>query len=161
MLDITQDKLKNLLHYDEGTGIFTRIVTTNSRSLAGEEIKTSKSHYSEYQFNGKRARLHRLAWFYVYGEWPKNHIDHIDGDKSNNSIRNLRDVTVDINIQNVKGAYRSNKSGFLGVTLHQGRWRAVITIKGKNIHIGYYETPILAHEAYVFAKRKGHPGCTI
>lgn len=103
---------------------------------------------------------HRLAWFYVNGVWPKGHIDHIDGNKTNNSIDNLRDVSRSMNLQNQKKAHRGKSSGLpLGVHLSRGgRFMAQLRVNGKNKSFGTFDTPESAHEAYLQAKEYYHPG---
>jgi hypothetical protein len=113
---------------------------------------------------GKRYYAHRLAWLYEYGEFPEKIIDHIDGNRTNNSIHNLRDVSQALNSQNQKEARIDNGTGYLGVTFDKrprtAKYRARIGITGcaKRICLGYFETPELAHLAYLDAKRKLHPG---
>ena len=105
---------------------------------------------------------HRLAWLYVHGAWPTGQIDHINGDRGDNRISNLRDVTPALNTQNQRRAARSNKSsGLLGVTANRGRWLAQISIGGKSRNLGRYATPEEAHAVYVAAKRVLHAGCTL
>jgi len=91
------------------------------------------------------------------GTWPQNEIDHIDGNKSNNRFRNLRDVTRSANNQNRRRPDRGNKSGFLGVKCHRKSFVARIRIDGKQIHLGVFSTAIDAHRAYIKAKRNLHP----
>jgi len=94
------------------------------------------------------------------GEWPSE-IDHINGDKSDNSYRNLREVSRGENMQNKRKAHRNNKTGFLGVAREAGKYRARIRVCGKNRSLGMYDTPQQAHQAYLAAKRELHEGCTI
>ncbi|WP_230878255.1 HNH endonuclease signature motif containing protein [Burkholderia sp. 9779_493] len=114
--------------------------------------------------DGIRMYAHRLAWFYVYGEWPSGDIDHIDGVRTNNAINNLRDVPRGVNMQNQRRARSNNRtSGLLGVTWHarRYRWCAQIQVDGKRKGIGYFDDAETAHQAYLDAKRKLHAGCSI
>lgn len=105
---------------------------------------------------------HRLAWLYVYGEWPNGDIDHIDGDRLNNRIANLRDVSRRVNLENQRRPKACNKSGFLGVkTFRDQRFQARIQVRGVQLHLGTFDTPHEAHAAYVAAKRNLHQGCTL
>lgn len=106
---------------------------------------------------------HRLAWFYVHGEWPKGHVDHINGNRDDNSAGNLRDVSPTVNAQNLRKARSDNKSGLLGVCWVERvkRWKAQINVHGAHLTIGFYESKEEAHQAYVQAKRQHHAGCTI
>jgi hypothetical protein len=105
--------------------------------------------------------VHRLAWMYVYGKWPRNDIDHINGNPLDNRIENLRDVTELGNNQNLRRPKKGNISGFLGVAPNHSRWLAKITVSGKQIYLGTYNTPEEAHQAYLAAKRVLHSTCTI
>jgi hypothetical protein len=103
-----------------------------------------------------------LVWLWVNGSWPIGEIDHIDGDKLNNRIANLRDVDRATNTQNSKKARRNNKSsGLLGSYKSGNRWQAQIRINGVCMTLGSFGTPEEAHAAYLGAKRLFHPGCTI
>ena len=101
-------------------------------------------------------------------------IDHIDGNSMNNRIENLRVVPARLNRQNLHTATRKSKTGFLGVVKNKScvtrPYRAQITncVEGadgrlvyKKIHLGMYATPEAAHQAYLEAKRRLHPGCTL
>ena len=105
--------------------------------------------------------IHRIAWLYVYGCWPNNHIDHINGNPDDNSIENLRDVSRKVNLQNMRKATKSSKTGILGVSESAGRFRASIRIDGKAKYLGSFDDAKTAHAAYIDAKRKYHEGCTL
>lgn len=161
---ITQDRLKELMHYDPETGVFTRKVQTCSRVKVGMQAGTKDRHgHFLCLVDGKRYSLHRLAWLYVTGSMPNGEIDHISGDKSDNRFSNLRDVSHFENMQNVVRPSSNNKTGFLGVVPRKGTsaFMARIRIDGKNVHLGTFDSPEKAHEAYVAAKRQFHAGCTL
>jgi hypothetical protein len=159
---ITQSRLKELLHYNEETGVFTRKTTRGPKAIKGQIAGSENSFgYMTIGIDGKYYKSHRLAWLYVHGEFPSNDIDHINGIRSENMIRNLRVVTVGENMQNQKGPRSNNKTGVLGVCEHSGRYVAQIQVNKKHIHIGMYSTAEEAHEAYLAEKRKIHPACTI
>ena len=88
---ITQEELKELLDYNPETGLFTWNVYNNikNKTTAG----TFNDGYIQIKIKQKIYQAHRLAWLYVYGEWPKGQIDHINGIRDDNRIENLRDVT--------------------------------------------------------------------
>jgi hypothetical protein len=91
-------------------------------------------------------QAHRLAWFLFYGEWPIYEIDHINGDKTDNRIINLRDVPDRINAQNM-GIHRN---GHLpGVSKVGKKWRASIQIGKKQTHLGMFSTQEEAYRAYL------------
>lgn len=163
--DIMLADLRSALHYNEETGAFTWLVSTNGRIKVGDPAGSLNSKgYMTIGFKGKERKAHRMAWLWKYGVWPTGQIDHIDGDKSNNRIANLREVTNTENQQNRRRARRDNKStGLIGSKLHRktGKYMANIGVDGKRIYLGLFATPELAHEAYLQAKRKLHQNCTI
>jgi HNH endonuclease/AP2 domain len=103
-----------------------------------------------------------VAWLIVYGAWPSKNIDHINGVKTDNRIANLRDVSQSINGENRAAPRKSTRSGFLGVTKDKdGKFRAQISVGGKNTHLGVFAVAEEAFAAYLSAKRRLHVGCTI
>ncbi len=161
-------KLKGLLKYDPETGAFTWLVKRKSRagyvlpgSVAGSVHK--RTGYREIGIEGKLYLAHRLAWLYVHGEWPDNLIDHKDGERDNNKLSNLRQADRSINGQNMRGPRKDGTSGYLGVTWSKQRkkWAAQISVDGKHCHLGLHESPEIASNAYLSAKRNLHVGCTI
>jgi hypothetical protein len=155
---ITQDDLKELLHYDPETGIFTwRLNKKGGGASIGKSagsinksdgyryIKISQTSYSS----------HRLAWYYHTGQWPIGQIDHINGNRTDNRIVNLRDVSCRDNHCN----HEIHRKGRLpGCCRHRGKWYSYIKIDGKHKALGYYATEEEAHHAYILAK-KGYVDC--
>lgn len=161
LYDIEHKRLCEEITYDPETGLFFRIKKSRGHD-AGPITYVSKS--SGYLIVGVFARQfqgHRLAWFHHYGEWPKHHVDHINGIKTDNRICNLRDVTQLVNNQNVRSANRRSKTGYVGVVPNKKRFSAQICRGDAQYHLGTFDTPELAHAAYVEAKRRLHEGCTI
>lgn len=157
---LTQERLKELLHYTPDTGIFVWKVTTNTHAIKGSVAGTcNKRGYKIIGINGKKFYIHRLVWLYVYGKFPDGEIDHIDCNPKNNTITNLRVITRSGNCQNKIKAQSNNLTGFLGVgrTKSGIKFHAQIGINGKTKHIGYFHTQEEAHKAYVIEKRKIHP----
>ena len=160
--DISVEELKDALTYDSQTGLFywrKRFAkAVHIGDIAGSpDIKG----YIMIGFRKRIYKAHRLAWLYMYGEWPTGLIDHINGNKSDNRIENLRNVGADGNSQNVRRPNKRNKSGFMGVIFYQNKWRASMTVNKKSKWLGDYATPEEAHQAYLEAKRKHHKACTI
>lgn len=93
---------------------------------------------------------HRIGWYLHYGNLPKNYIDHIDGDRANNKIDNLRDVTCQQNHFN-----RNNTNGYCWIKKVQ-KYEARIVINGKRKHLGRFVNEIDARNAYLTAKAKYH-----
>lgn len=112
---------------------------------------------------GKKCNAHRLAWLHFYGEWPAGEVDHINGIKTDNRIKNLRDAARELNSQNQRRAHHRNQAGLLGVTVDKarGKWLASIFHDGKKRHLGRFNSPEEAHARYIQEKRLVHPGCTI
>lgn len=151
-IDITAERLRELVHYDPETGLMRWKVSRGNRVPAGSIVGHKNVHgYWATRIGGKDYRVHRLVWFYVTGAFPKHLIDHIDGDRGNNRFENLRDVTHSANGQNKKRS-RNNTTGFLGVIFEPstGTFRA-------RISIGAFATAEEAHKAYLAAKRILHP----
>jgi hypothetical protein len=136
---ITQKELKELLMYNPNTGIFTWKTITSNRVKAGEIAGTMhRDGYSQIKINGKFYRAPRLAWLYVYGEWPDK-IDHINHIRNDNRINNLRSVSNLDNSRNQK-MRKNNTSGITGVSRYKekNKWEAYIWDSGKKIHLGHY-----------------------
>jgi len=130
---ITQDELKKLLNYDPETGVFTR------QLLNGLEVAGSIDSFGhrQIQIGSKRHMAHRLAWLYVFGEFPNFEIDHINGDPDDNRINNLRLATRKQNMENRK-LHVNNTSGHRGITWHRNKWEARVSHHGKRIHVGNF-----------------------
>jgi len=161
--DITAAQARAVFSYDPMTGIVSRRVKS-TRGEAGPVSNDNGDGYSRVVFAGCRVYLHRLVWLLHYGEWPKGQIDHIDGNRLNNAITNLRDVPHEINAQNEHRARKNNHStGVLGVSYVPSRkkYEANITVSGQKVHLGRFDTVERAQIAYLTAKRAYHEGCTI
>ena len=159
---LSADYLRSVLNYNPLTGVFTRLVSTNSRVKVGDVAGCDNGKgYMVFSVLGRLYQAHRIAWLYMHGQWPDGNIDHIDGNPSNNAIANLRDVSQSVNMQNQRLAMSHNTSGYLGVSRNGKRWQAEIQSDGKRRPLGTHDTPVEAHAAYLEAKRRLHPGCTI
>ncbi|MGO4744001.1 HNH endonuclease signature motif containing protein [Serratia quinivorans] len=154
--DIAVEKLKELLNYNPVTGIFTWKQNRRGKARSGDVAgSVNDLGYLKISVIGKNYAAHRLAWLYVYGKWPSKFIDHIDRNKLNNSIDNLREATRYENGANV-GIKSHNTSGFIGVSYNAQwrKWFAQIIHKGNKTFLGYYKTPELASEAYQKAAKE-------
>ena len=156
--NLTKDRLKQLLEYSERSGLFVRKETTSSNAITGAVAGTTDAlGYVTIRVDGVSHKAHRLAWLYVYGAFPEKHLDHINGNPSDNKISNLRECTAAENQQNQKR--RSDcKSGYTGVSFHKasGKWQASIRVNGRTIHLGIFDDPQEAHAEYVAAKTRLH-----
>lgn len=158
MAELTQARLKELLHYDPETGVFTRISTPSRCVRVGDKAGYgSTSGYRRVYVGGRHYFMHRLAWLYVYGAIPDGCIDHINRVRQDNRIANLRVVTNKQNSENA-GKKPSNKSGIKGVSWRkrERKWCAQIMHNHKKIWLGSYSTVQEAAEAYQTAARKLH-----
>ena len=157
--DLTAARLREILHYDPETGVFTWRVNRGGSALAGSKAghPSKRDGYVRINVYCCLSLAHRLAWMYVHGVFPKNHLDHINGHRDDNRICNLREATCAQNNQNQ--AIRSdNKSGLIGVSWHQprGKWKAQIQFCNANKHLGLFCTKEEAHAAYLEAKLNLH-----
>lgn len=161
---LTHKELKELLHYDPETGVFTwlkfRGRTAKKGWRAGSRV--ARQYYRVIVIKQKHYPEHRLAWFYIHGEWPKGDIDHINGLPYDNRICNIRDVTTQENCQNQRRVRSDNRSGLMGVTsCPTGKYAAYVTVRGNRIYLGRYDTAQEAHKAYIKGKRKHHEFSTL
>lgn len=159
---LTAKRVRELLSYDLETGIFKWRMRVSSRANAGDVAGCINGNgYLQIGICGRLYPAHRLAWLYVYGRWPKNEIDHLNGIKLDNRFLNFREVAHAINRQNQRLANVDSKTGILGVQPSGNRFIARITVGTKRVYLGTFDTSAQAHEAYIAAKRRLHPGCTI
>jgi hypothetical protein len=154
---ITQLELKEVLHYNQDTGIFTWINPVRKTMLNVIAGTMSHERYVVIKINKKTYRAHRLAWLYVYGNFPSSILDHINGIKSDNKINNLRKATSQQNNFNRKNE-SINTSGHKGVHWETAReiWKAVITINNRHIYLGRYKHKQEAINAYLTSAKKYH-----
>lgn len=154
---LTAERLRELLSYDAATGLFTwRAVRKRCTPGKPAGCVARGPGYRVIRVDGVLYGAHRLAWLYVYGVLPENHIDHINGDPTDNRVHNLREATSGENQQNLRKA-KGARDLPLGVSPHKGRWSARITLNRKQWHIGVFDSPEEAHRAYLRAKRSAHP----
>jgi len=177
---LTQSILKELIHYNPDTGVFTWLhrdqkwfkTYRSYRSYCGKYVgkKAGASilsrvgkRYIHVMVLDKDHLAHTLVWLYTYGVWPDDEIDHIDGNGENNKLLNLRSVTGLENHKN-KRLPSTNKSGRIGVHWHKRdrHWRAEIKVEQKTINLGGFKDindAIKAREAaetkYGFHKNHG------
>jgi len=166
---MTQEKLKEFVEYNQNTGVFIwKKVNKYTKYNKGKELGgiDESTGYKVAFVDGKKYRQHRLAWLYVYGEMPKGEIDHINQDRADNRICNLREVTHKENMKNKKIS-KKNTSGVTGVYFLKTtkKWYSQIRIDGDLKHLGYFkikEDAIKARkdaeEKYGFHKNHGQGG---
>lgn len=157
MPQLTQARALALLRYDPETGVLVR--------KAGHRIKTERvisaktaNGYVELMLDREMHYAHRVIWLMQTGAFPLGAIDRLNGERADSHWVNLRDVGLDVNAQNLYRAHRDSASGLLGVERHHsGRYCARICTKGVKRYLGLFDTPELAHAAYLAAKAQHHP----
>jgi hypothetical protein len=146
---LTQARLKELLAYNPETGDFHRVVGRKGAGFSGTKAGSPSHGYVTIMIDGKNYRCHRLAWLYVYGEFPDGHLDHINRTKADNRIANLRIASKKQNAENT-GIQSNNKSGYRGVfwNSQRSKWQACIKHHGKVLHLGFFDDASNASKAY-------------
>jgi hypothetical protein len=156
---LSQNELKTLLNYNQDTGVFTCKIYRGGLAKVGDIAGKVESYgHRRIKVNGKLYLAHRLAWFYVYGVWPTNDLDHINRIRDDNRLANLREATQAENSQNV-GIVKSNTSGIKGVSWNSQKslWRAYITKCYTQIHLGFFVSKDEAAKARKKAEIIHHP----
>jgi hypothetical protein len=163
---LSQTLIKELFDYDPMTGILTNRVTRGASAMAGAAAGTDNGEgYLSVNLFGQSRRVHRIAWVYVHGVWPPAGIDHINGNRSDNRIANLRLATQAENNQIFTSLRKGKTSQFQGVYWceprgnRRGRWRALIAVNGKKVNLGSFQFESEAADAYARAKRAMHTFC--
>jgi hypothetical protein len=150
---LTFARSHELINYNADTGEMTWKVQ-QGKSKKGSIVGSVQAGYRKTTIDKEQIKAHRLCWFMVNGVWPSGQIDHIDGNKLNNKISNLRDVSMSVNMQNRYSVKRKNNDLPYGVTISpSGKYIA-------NIRVGVFKTKEEASEAFMRAKRLIHEGCT-
>lgn len=157
---MTDEDLHKLLRYDSVEGkIYPRYKYT--RNVMVDKPLGTCVRYCSIIVRRKRFYAHRLAWFLYHKRWPEYTIDHINGDKLDNRITNLRDIKKEDQRLN-QPISKNNKSGVLGVSWCKERekWRSTANYKGKHYNLGRFttkEAAILAREEFNAGKfHKNH-----
>lgn len=156
-------RARELLHYEPEEGVFTWKVARRHVVKAGDVAGSlNDKGYRYIGIDGKTYRAHRLAWLLVHGVWPEMELDHINGDRDDNRISNLRDVSTGQNARNRTRCRVGTSSGLLGSSLlPSGNWQARITAHGESAYLGVHATKEAAHAAYLKAKAELHEGSTL
>lgn len=153
-----EQELMRVLRYEPDTGLLYWTDLAH-KSVKGRKAGTPHTTgYIVVMYHGQFFKAHRIAWLLTHGEWPKQSIDHIDGDKTNNRISNLRDVDGTTNEQNKEKARIDSQSGLIGASPYRKRWKAQIRVNGEVKYLGVFDTAETAHQAYIEAKKIHHAG---
>jgi hypothetical protein len=154
---LTAERARTLLEYDVESGLLMWKESRGRVSAGSFAGRVGVKGYVVVHVDGRAYHAHRVVWLIVHGRFPPEHIDHIDGDRANNRLTNLREASNAENQQNLRKARAHNKTGTLGVSMHKGHWRAQIVVNGKAKHLGHFATKAEAAAAYLIAKRRFHP----
>jgi HNH endonuclease/AP2 domain len=149
-------RLREILDYNPATGVFVWKQTMNVTARAGQVAgSVNVWGYVQIKIGGKNYQGHRLAWFYVHGVWPEHEIRHVNDNRQDNRIANLKEIT-GLQIVLSHPLRRDNTSGYKGVTFCRttGRWQAILFANGKRAHLGRFDTKEEAYKAYCEAGRK-------
>ena len=156
---LTATRLRQVLHYEPGAGVFTWLLRDNARFdkvLVGTQAgSVSKKGYRQIKIDGVLHRSGRLAWLYMTGVWPVAQVDHSNLLRDDDRWDNLRDATQPQQSAN-QGRRADNTSGFKGVSwaIATSRWKAQVSINGKRVYLGCFDTPEMAYAAYCAAVAK-------
>lgn len=147
--NLTQEDLRERLNYDADTGEFTWLKPASTRLTPGSRAGyVNTKGYHKIRVGYIKYSAHRLAWFYAHGRWPKEEIDHVNGDKADNRLANLREVTHAQNMQNLK------RADPLPCGVRRARSKFAAFYGGK--YLGTYASPDAAHAAYRLAWVDAH-----
>lgn len=148
---LSLDEAKKVISYDPITGIFTRIKAAGGKASVGSVCGTvvGSDGYRRISVCGMVFLAQRLAWFFHYGEWPVDDVDHRDGNRDFNAIANLRSASRKNNNYN-RIPQKNCSSGYKGVSWHKRMklWRATMYVDGKQKFLGHYRSPEEASAAY-------------
>ncbi|WP_369913930.1 HNH endonuclease [Xanthomonas sp. NCPPB 3005] len=150
-------RLRELFEYDANTGGLAWRVRRGPVRIGSAAGSLHRSGYYRVIVDGIRVAAHRVAWALHHNQWPADQIDHINGNKVDNRIINLREATNLENNQN-RAANVGSVSKYVGVVWHKGagKWQAQIGYNGKRRYLGMFRTEHEAHDAYCAAKRELH-----
>jgi hypothetical protein len=144
--ELTAERLRELLSYGPTRGEFRWRRRDDApkgwnTKYAGTVAGVLSHGYIVIRINKQPYLAHRLVWLYVHGRWPPNDIDHINGDRADNHIANLREATRQENNRNV-GLRKNSTTGITGVHRYKRtrKYQAYIAVGRKSIHLGCFST---------------------
>lgn len=154
---VSPARLREVLQYEASTGVFRWLAARRGVTVGAIAGNITARGYRTIFIDGRNYKAGRLAWLYVFGEWPLGEIDHEDLNKQNDRIGNLRLATRQQNGSNRHGWAKSRLKG----AYHTGRpitkpWLSIIRSEGKKFHLGYFQTAEEAHTAYCAAASRLH-----
>lgn len=149
---LTHQRLLECMNYCEHDGVFRWAINTNSRK-GGEVAGYLKSGYRYIKIDGTQYMGHRLAWLYMTGDWPNGEVDHVNTARSDNRWKNLRIASAAQQAAN-RSKPTNNTTGYKGVGKVGERFYARIGKGGRHYHLGTFDCPIEAHNAYIVAAKE-------
>lgn len=159
METLSAERLKQVLRYDPDTGEFFNVCSGRKRVIGAKAGSVSRDGYVKLCIDRQIYFGHRLAWLYTHGRFPTKFIDHINRNRQDNRIANLRECDYADNQHNsikpkkagrLVGAFKRNKR-------HPLSWYSEIRVNGKDHFLGNFATELDAHRAYMDAKQRLHP----
>lgn len=156
--ELTQQDVKALFDMDPEEGVLRWKTTIGYQAKQGQVAGYVSLGYRMIKVRQIRYQAHRLIWLWVTGDWPKNEVDHINGNSLDNRFSNLRDVPVRTNLENRQKPSSSSTTGVMGVFPYGTRYVSRITSNGVVHKVGVFETVEQASMAYQQAKRDLHAG---
>lgn len=153
--NLSVDWINKFVQYNPDTGEFIRIGALRNNFVPGQRAEVYSGGYYYVCLGGLHVPAHRVAWFLAHEEWPDCHIDHINRDRKDNRLCNLRKAEKWQNNLN-KSTYKNNKSSQKGVNYHiqRRKWQASIGYRGERIYIGLFETFEEAKQAYLSKEKE-------
>jgi len=147
------EHLRQSFTYFHNTGVLIR--NSNGNHINGKDAYG----YIQLGYRKKVYKAHRIIWAIVHNEFPIGYIDHKNGNRADNRICNLREVTYQQNCHNQYKIRKQNKSGFIGVCWNKrsSKWQAGIHVNGSYLYLGVFLTKEDAHNKYLEAKKIHHP----
>lgn len=140
-MTLTAERVRQAFDYATEAGLLTWRIGGGKRrigQLAGGIHSNGRGkHYLQVVLDAKFYLAHRLAWLHVYGRWPRDEIDHLDGNGLNNKLNNLREVPRGQNAKNARLPI-TNTSGFIGVSKSGRKWRAHVSINDQHKYLGTF-----------------------
>lgn len=151
---LTLERLQEVLRYDPSTGVFIWKKGTARGRVGAQAGVLFGAGYRYISVDGQKYLAHRLAWFWSYGKWPDQWLDHINGATDDNRIANLREASAAQNAQNAR--HKAGVSGYRGVRAKGRRFEAVIHVNNFRKSLGWFDSAEEAHKAYVKAAQEHH-----
>ena len=148
------DELKQVLDYDKTTGKFYWKVNSRKTKVGQLAGCLNTQGYVQIMYKKRNYLAHRLAWLFVYGTLPELFLDHINENKSDNRIENLRQVNNSANMSNITKPCKNNSLGFRGVSKNKKGFSAKLKFQQKEYYLDTFKTPEEAHQRYLTKKQE-------